>query len=143
VNAAAGTGDLRISDADRDRAIAQLSDHFQVGRLTTEEFQERSGIALQAKTGRELAVLFTDLPQDRVPATQPGQATAARRSGLRLPVVLGAAGAVAVAAIVGAILADGHNISVHIGFGGLLPVLIVFLIIRRRGGFGGGPGPRG
>ena len=27
-------GDLRVSDADRDRAVSELSEHFQVGRLT-------------------------------------------------------------------------------------------------------------
>ena len=55
-------GDLRVSYADRDRAVAQLSEHFQTGRLTLEEFDERSGEALKAKTARELTALFTDLP---------------------------------------------------------------------------------
>jgi len=32
------TGGIRVSDADRDQAIAELSEHFQAGRLTQEEF---------------------------------------------------------------------------------------------------------
>lgn len=32
---------LRVSDADRDRAIAELSGHFEAGRITSDEFDER------------------------------------------------------------------------------------------------------
>lgn len=82
-------GDLRISDADRDRAISELSEHFQAGRLTLEEFDERSGQAVQARTGKELAVLFADLPRDRAAVTTlppPGHAPAVR-IGLAAPVL--------------------------------------------------------
>jgi Domain of unknown function (DUF1707) len=41
------SGSLRVSDADRDRAIAELSEHYQAGRLTTEEFEDRTGRALR------------------------------------------------------------------------------------------------
>src|SRR5205823_12080969 len=37
------SGRLRVSDADRDRAIAELSEHYQAGRLTTEELEDRTG----------------------------------------------------------------------------------------------------
>ena len=56
------SGEMRASDADRDLALAELSEHFQTGRLTREEFDERSARALQARTGRELSELFADLP---------------------------------------------------------------------------------
>jgi len=56
------TGDVRISDADRDRALTELSEAFQVGRLTIEEFDQRSGQVLGSRTGRELTALFADLP---------------------------------------------------------------------------------
>jgi hypothetical protein len=36
------SGRLRVSDADRDRAIAELSEHYQAGRLTTEELDRSS-----------------------------------------------------------------------------------------------------
>jgi Domain of unknown function (DUF1707) len=60
-------GDMRVSDADRDRAVSELSEAFQVGRITSEELEERSGQVLAARTGRELSALLADLPV--VPAT--------------------------------------------------------------------------
>jgi hypothetical protein len=60
-------GDLRVSDADRDRALSELSEAFQVGRITADEFDQRSGRALTARTGKELTALLADLPADRVP----------------------------------------------------------------------------
>jgi Domain of unknown function (DUF1707) len=61
-------GDLRVSDAERDLAVSELSRAFQVGRLTTEEFQERSGQAFAARTGKELTALLADLPVESEPA---------------------------------------------------------------------------
>ncbi|MFY9928153.1 MAG: DUF1707 domain-containing protein [Streptosporangiaceae bacterium] len=63
-------GDLRVSDADRDRALAELSEAFQVGRLTAGEFDQRSGQALRSRTGSELTGLLADLPPARPPATR-------------------------------------------------------------------------
>lgn len=60
---------IRVSDAERDLAVAELGEHFQAGRLTQDEFDERSGHALVARTGADLSTLFTDLPGQRpVPA---------------------------------------------------------------------------
>ena len=70
------SGSLRVSDADRDRAIAELSEHYQAGRLTTEELEDRTGRALQARTTADLAALFTDLPRRQAPLTG-GTATSA------------------------------------------------------------------
>jgi hypothetical protein len=61
-------GDLRVSDAERDLAVSELSRAFQVGRLTTEEFQQRSDQALAARTGNELTALLADLPVESDPA---------------------------------------------------------------------------
>jgi hypothetical protein len=55
-------GDFRVSDADRDRALSELSEAFRVGRITTEEFRQRSGQALDARTASELTALLADLP---------------------------------------------------------------------------------
>jgi hypothetical protein len=60
------SGDLRVSDADRDRAVHELSEAFKAGRLTADEFSERSGEALSARTGSELTLLLADLPLDDV-----------------------------------------------------------------------------
>jgi Domain of unknown function (DUF1707) len=63
------SGSLRVSDADRDRAIAELSEHYQAGRLSTEEFEDRTGRALQARITADLAALFSDLPRREAPMT--------------------------------------------------------------------------
>ncbi len=55
-------GVIRVSDAERDAAVAELSQHYQAGRLTAEEFSERSGQAFAAMTGDQLHALFDDLP---------------------------------------------------------------------------------
>ena len=53
---------LRIGDAERNRAAELLSEHMAEGRLTQAEFDERLSIALKAKTAAELEPLFRDLP---------------------------------------------------------------------------------
>jgi hypothetical protein len=65
-------GELRVSDAERDLAVSELSRAFQVGRLTTEEFQQRSEQAFAARTGNELTALLADLPVERDPADTAG-----------------------------------------------------------------------
>ncbi|MEU1623676.1 DUF1707 domain-containing protein [Streptomyces sp. NPDC005722] len=53
---------LRASDAERDRAQAQLQHHYAIGRLTLPELEERVGAACQAGTRAELDALLHDLP---------------------------------------------------------------------------------
>lgn len=55
--------DKRIGDAERDAAVESLREHHVAGRLTPEEFSERMGDALQARTQADLDRLFTDLPE--------------------------------------------------------------------------------
>lgn len=66
----ARTGPLRIGDAERDQAVAVLSEHFVAGRLTQDEFEERSDQATRARYADDLAPLFADLPEPA--ALQPG-----------------------------------------------------------------------
>ena len=56
------TDDLRIADADRERAIAQLSKHAGDGRLTLEEFEERVAEVYAARTNADLRPAFRGLP---------------------------------------------------------------------------------
>ncbi|HEY4568270.1 MAG TPA: DUF1707 domain-containing protein [Kribbella sp.] len=56
---------VRIGDAERDRAVSLLSDHFVAGRLTQAEFEERSEQATRARYTGELEPLFDDLPTSR------------------------------------------------------------------------------
>jgi hypothetical protein len=86
-------GDLRVSDADRDRALRELSEAFGAGRITADEFDQRSGQALAARTGKELTALLADLPHDhaRAEATAPRQA----RRELTSRIVIGTSAAAA------------------------------------------------
>jgi hypothetical protein len=138
-------GNLRVSDADRDRALAALSEHYQAGRLTPEEFDERSGQALQARTGQELSTLFADLPQDQAPwmgpssvggwsgpdlPAQTGRRTVGRRpAGASAPAARTVA-IVAVLAVILVALAVGHNTG-HPWGGLVVPLLLILLIVRR------------
>ncbi len=56
---------MKASDADRDAVVAALSEHFQAGRLTSEELEERTGRALAARTLDQLDELTADLPAPR------------------------------------------------------------------------------
>src|ERR1700677_1313885 len=76
-------GDLRVSDAERDRAVAELSRAFEVGPITADEFHERSGLALRARRGSELIALLADLPPEDLPAVP---AVAPEPAGRGLPV---------------------------------------------------------
>ncbi len=42
-------GDLRVSDADRDRALSELGEALRAGRITDGEFDQRSGQVLGAR----------------------------------------------------------------------------------------------
>lgn len=66
----------RASDADRDAALERLRDAFADGRLTEEEFDQRSCAALAGRTAAELERLLVDLPAVPRPA---GPATRAER----------------------------------------------------------------
>ena len=131
-------GAIRVSDAERDQAAAELSEHYQAGRLTLEEFDDRSGLALRARTGNDLVALFADLPTTVVPAAMnpagpagpvPADLGGGRAGGL--PV-----GRVVIACVIAAIVLG--NVAGGLGqhsFGWLVPVVVlgcVFLRLRHR-----------
>lgn len=63
--------EVRIGDAERTAAADRLGEDLVSGRLTPEEHAERLDAVLAARTRKELAVPFEDLPaltQDRSPA---------------------------------------------------------------------------
>jgi hypothetical protein len=66
-----GDSTLRASDADRDRTIESLATANAEGRLSLEEYSQRSEAALAARTFGDLTGLTADLP-----APQPGDAVA-------------------------------------------------------------------
>ena len=59
---------LRISDADRDQAAADLSTHYAEGRLTHDEHAERLDAVWTARTHADLEPIFEDLPS-QAPST--------------------------------------------------------------------------
>lgn len=74
--AKAGDADIRISNDERDEAIATLGEHLSTGRLELTEYEERCGVAVAARTRGELEALFADLPAphpDLSSATPPAQ----------------------------------------------------------------------
>ena len=92
---------MKASDADRDAVLSELSEHFQAGRLTHAEFDDRAGQALAARTWGELSDLLRDLPaaagaQDRAAAS-----SAASSARPLLPPVALAGIIIAVAVVVG------------------------------------------
>ncbi|HEX5291972.1 MAG TPA: DUF1707 domain-containing protein [Streptosporangiaceae bacterium] len=125
-------GTLRVSDADRDAALAELTQHYEAGRLTTEELDERTGAILAARTGTELESQLTDLPVLGVPAAAPPEHRPARPGPNLAP---GLVLAVVVAAVVAVVLtlSAGHAHGVH-SWNAAIPVLIGVLVLRRLAG---------
>jgi ferric-dicitrate binding protein FerR (iron transport regulator) len=76
--------DLRLSDAEREQAAADLGEHYAQGRITTEEHRERLDQIWAARTRRELGPIFADLPGRSFPARATATPRPApRRSGRR------------------------------------------------------------
>src|SRR5687768_2750665 len=73
---------LRASDADRERTVEALRDHFGAGRLSDDELAERITSAFAAKTLAELNGLMLDLPspESALPATSPPRRALAQRT---------------------------------------------------------------
>lgn len=83
--------EVRIGDAEREAAASALGEHFASGRLTHEEYDERSARVWSAKTNSDLWPLFADLPSPHVkrrglsPAVAvPADARSRRSGGLRV-----------------------------------------------------------
>lgn len=67
-----GDGGIRASDADREHVVEILREAYSDGRLTLEEFDERTTLAFASKTWGGLRDLTRDLPQQaRLEIPQP------------------------------------------------------------------------
>ena len=53
---------MRVGNAEREAAAAELQEHFASGRLDQDELNDRLSAAFAAKTRGDLNALFTDLP---------------------------------------------------------------------------------
>lgn len=120
--------ELRIGDAEREAAIAALGEHYAAGRLTQEEYDERSAHAYAARTRSALWPLFADLPrvEPQRPATPVEEGSRSRRSGwiFGAPVI--------------PILLIALVVSILVGHPVVLFVLLAFLVVRTLRSWGGG-----
>jgi len=120
--------EMRASDSDRDAVVSDLSEHFQAGRLTAGEFDERTGRALAARTWGELRDLLADLPATRLgpqaPATRSLSAGPWRSSGRFAPPPIAMLAGIGIAAAVLANVAHGSW--------GFIWLLLSGLLIARR-----------
>jgi hypothetical protein len=71
------SSDLRLSDAERQRAADALGEHYAAGRLDVAEHAERLDRVMAAKTYAELPAIFADLPGGS-PVASPGVAWSPR-----------------------------------------------------------------
>jgi hypothetical protein len=119
---------IRASDADRDAVVSDLSEHFQAGRLTVAELDERTGRALAARTWGELGELLADLPAarpaTRVPAAPSSSVRLEPRSGRVAPPMIAVLAGIGIVAVVLVNIAHGEW--------GLIWLLLPVLVIARR-----------
>jgi Domain of unknown function (DUF1707) len=102
--------DLRVSDQDRERVVAEIREHFAAGRLGEDEMGERVAAAYAARTVRELSVLRADLPPLPAARSEQRAAVAERRADLQRRLLQQAGGALVPFAICTAIwLASGAS----------------------------------
>lgn len=126
--------DMRASDSDRDAVVSDLGGHFQAGRLTAGEFDERMGRALAARTWGELTDLLADLPAGRpgpraAAATSAAATSAAARSVSARPRRFVSPPA---AALAGIVIAAIVVVNVAHDRWGFIWLLIPALLIARR-----------
>jgi hypothetical protein len=75
--------EMRVSDAEREAAAAELREHFTSGRLDSDELDQRLTAVFAAKTGSDLNALFTDLPPSGPREWAGAGAPSGRSSGAR------------------------------------------------------------
>jgi hypothetical protein len=122
-----------VSDAERDAVAAELADHLKDGRLQADEFDERVGQAVNARTRGDLDRLLTDLPR---PAPEQPPAPR-RRPGPPFPlvaIVIFVAGMTVIGGIGRAAAADGHPVWAIWWLWWLIPIAIFAAGRRLRGG---------
>jgi hypothetical protein len=124
-------GGLRASDAERDAALAELGAHFQAGRLTAEELDERTSRILAARTGDELEVELRDLPNLAAPVDARPQYRQPRPPRIASYLAPRLVMAVVILAVIASVLTlgAGHH-GVHTWNYSAVPVVLILLIGR-------------
>ena len=90
--------EVRVGDAEREQAVSALGEHYLAGRISKEEYDERTATAWKAKTRSQLEPLFWDLPRLQQQVSRPtppprsesgsGPRGRSRRRGFGVPVLL-------------------------------------------------------
>jgi Domain of unknown function (DUF1707) len=121
--------DLRVSDADRDAIMGELGEHFQAGRLDSEEFGQRLEAAASARTRGDLDRLMADLPR-----AAPGQPPVPRaRHGVPVAVIVAMAVAAALALLaISGEFAEHGSAHGHWGWGVTWWVIVIPVLLLRR-----------
>ena len=143
---------MRASDGDREKVVQALQEQVGEGRLTLQEFEERSTAVYEAKTVGELRKLLADLPVDvfpqyapppfalgaawqqpfPMPAIPPWQQPRIVRAGRPNPVLFIALALIAFVAI--------GSVVTFLPY--LFPLLILGIVMLRGAARGGGRGRR-
>ncbi len=125
---------LRAADQDREETVGLLREHYAQGRLTMEEFEERSEAAYAARTLGELRPLVEDLPAtSERPAPARESWSPARMRSITVVAVIAAVVVVVSAVFAGHAVFGGHAVFA-------LPTWLVVLVAiklvytGRRGG---------
>jgi hypothetical protein len=127
---------LRIGDAERERAASQLAEHYAVGRLDRAEHAERLDRIWAARTQADLDPVFVDLP-GHTPAAPartavPRPSPTRRRPRIPLPLLV-------LAVVLGVVAVLTHLPLILVGLG------VWFLVSRggcRARSWQHGPHPR-
>ena len=106
---------MRAGDADRTKVVEALGRHLGEGRLTVEEFDERTAHAHAAVYLDQLPPLLADLPGDPAPVPRPMRPPARPHPFLVLLVVL---------LLVTTVAAATHGVVL------LFPFVLLFLFLR-------------
>ena len=144
---------MRASDQDRDAVVAVLRDAFTAGRITLDEFEERTSSAYASKTWGELRALTTDLPVKpdlgadlpRRPASAATLPAAPRLDTARLmPPSRGRPRATRLLPVVGMLLFIGIGSRSPAAVGTAFVLILVVLVVEFARGWrdGGNRGPR-
>jgi hypothetical protein len=125
---------LRAADRDRDQVAEALREHYAQGRLTMEEYDERTTAAASAKTMGDLRALTADLPVLSTPAEPQEHAWSPKQMGW-----IAAGGVVAAAVVLALLTVFGHFVFAVPSW---LFILVVVRLLHGRRRMPGGRGPR-
>ena len=122
---------IRASDADREHAVGMLGDAYACGRLTLDEFDERTSAAFASRTWGELRGLTRDLPAAGQRGFLPPAPRPAERSGGQPPAGAPAGGGHGLAPVLLiALFWLTFTLTAHADEA-LIPVVFLFLLVVR------------